>query len=144
MLNALFILQSRLRNGRIQRNLSIAVISEPQMDREGVRKTATLHNDCPPFKSEHNETGLQMACLSDPSSSLSTLIFKNKRGLHLVGHLLADQHLDDLQSKLEAGSWSPAGEDQAVFLHTVLGVAVMTWEIKTTKGYVLVGYARQP
>ena len=48
-LNALFILQSRLRNGRIQRNLSIAVISEPQMDREGVRKIATLHNDCPPF-----------------------------------------------------------------------------------------------
>ena len=85
-----------------------------------------------------------MACLSDPSSSLSTLIFKNQRGLHLVGHLLADQHLDDLQRKLKAGSWPPAGEDQAVFLHTVLGVAIMTWEIKTKKGYVLVGYVGQP
>ena len=126
LLNALFFLQSRLRNGSIKQNLSMAVISEPQMDREGVRKTATLHNDCPPFKSEHNETGLQMACLSDPSSSLSPLIFKNQRGLHLVSHLLADQHLDNLQSKLEAGSWSPAGEDQSFFLHTVLRVAVMT------------------
>lgn len=50
----------------------------------------------------------------------SALVSQNKRGLHLVGHLLAGQGLNNGQSKLEAGSGPPAGEDQTVLFHAIL------------------------
>lgn len=61
----------------------------------------------------------------------SALILKDERGPHLLSHRLAAQRLHNGKSKLKAGSWPPAGEDQAVLLHSVLGVAVMTFQVKT-------------
>lgn len=61
----------------------------------------------------------------------------------MVSHLLAAQRLDDGQSELKAGSRPSAGEDQAVLLHAVLRVAVMTFDVKIKKGYILMGYAGQ-
>lgn len=80
---------------------------------------------------------------SDPFSNISALIFENKGSLHLISHLLAAQRLDDGQSELKAGSRPSAGEDQAVLLHAVLRVAVMTFNVKIKKGYILMGYAGQ-
>lgn len=61
----------------------------------------------------------------------------------MVSHVLAVQCLDDGESKLKAGSRPTAREDQAVPLHTVLRVAVMTFKVRTKKGYILTGSAGQ-
>lgn len=71
------------------------------------------------------------------------LIFKDERGLHLLSHVLAAQRLDNSKSELEAGPRAPAREDQAVLLHAILRVAVMTLDEKAKKGYVLMGCAGQ-
>lgn len=69
--------------------------------------------------------GLSVTCVGYFCS-----VSKDQRGLHLLSHLLAAQRRDNSKSKLEAGPWPPAGEDQAVLLHAILRVAIMTLDEK--------------
>lgn len=65
-----------------------------------------------------------------PTAGTCALVSKDQRGLHLLGHLLAAQCRDNGESKLEAGPRPPARDDQAVLLHAILRVAVMTLDEK--------------